>query len=101
MVLVVTDPKQLFDTDVPVPASYAALDADVLDFFTDTVGKYRRRATAFRIVIKTPADSIAAIEAAGKPTVTIVAVTNTDDYEKVEGHVGCEVQPGDPLIEVS
>ena len=67
MVLVVTDPKQLFDTDVPVPASYAALDADVLDFFTDTVGKYRRRATAFRIVIKTPADSIAAIEAAGSP----------------------------------
>ena len=63
MVLVVTDPKQLFDTDVPVPASYAALDADVLDFFTDTVGKYRRRATAFRIVIKAPADSIAAIEA--------------------------------------
>jgi PTS system sucrose-specific IIC component len=44
---------------------------------------------------------LAAIEAAGKPTVTIVAVTNTDDYEKVEGHVGCEVQPGDPLIEVS
>ena len=63
MVLVVTEPKQLFDTDVPVPASYAALDADVLDFFTDTVGKYRRQAKAFRIVIKAPADSIAAVEA--------------------------------------
>ena len=33
IILVLTHVEQLFDTDVPVPSEYVALDSDVLDFF--------------------------------------------------------------------
>jgi PTS system sucrose-specific IIC component len=43
---------------------------------------------------------LAAIEAAGKPTETMVIVTNTDDYKAVEPVVGA-VKAGEKLVEVT
>ena len=34
IILILTKVEQLFDTDVPVPSEFVALDSDVLGFFT-------------------------------------------------------------------
>jgi PTS system sucrose-specific IIC component len=41
-----------------------------------------------------------AIEAAGKPTTTMVIVTNTDDYSSVAPQLG-NIKAGDAIIKVS
>ena len=44
---------------------------------------------------------LGAIKAANLPTTTMVVITNTDDYDSVEGKTGSDVKAGDTLISVS
>ena len=44
---------------------------------------------------------LGAIKAANLPTTTMVVITNTDEYDSVEGQTGSDVKAGDTLISVS
>ena len=62
IILVLTHVEQLFDTDVPVPSEYVALDSDVLDFFASTIRKHQKACREFRLIGRLPERALREVE---------------------------------------
>ena len=62
IILVLTNVEQLFDTDVPVPSEYVALDSDVLDFFASTIRKHQKACREFRLIVRLPEQALREVE---------------------------------------
>lgn len=62
IILVLTHVEQLFDTDVPVPSEYVALDSDVLDFFASTIRKHQKACRDFRLIVHLPERALREVE---------------------------------------
>lgn len=62
IILILTKVEQLFDTDVPVPSEFVALDSDVLDFFTSTIKKHHKACREFRLIVRLPEQALREVE---------------------------------------